>query len=72
MSTIIMRSKIKKTVKFIRNKKVRQLFRFGGWNFVGDIKMNHIIDFLLIQLDMKEKVKIPNTLIKKDKVKLNK
>jgi hypothetical protein len=25
---------------------------FGGWNFAGDIIMNHIIHFLLLQLDL--------------------
>jgi hypothetical protein len=25
---------------------------FGGWNFAGDIIMNHINDFLLIKLDL--------------------
>ncbi len=25
---------------------------FGGWNFAGDITMNHIYDFLLIKLDL--------------------
>jgi hypothetical protein len=29
---------------------------FGGWNFAGDITLNHINDFLLIKLDLKEKV----------------
>jgi hypothetical protein len=29
---------------------------FGGRNFAGDIIMNHINDFLLIKLDLKEKV----------------
>jgi hypothetical protein len=29
---------------------------FGGWNFASDIIMNHIYDFLLIKLDLKEKV----------------
>jgi hypothetical protein len=42
---------------------VALILGFGGWNFVGGIKMNHIFDFSLIKLDMKEKVKIPNTLI---------
>jgi hypothetical protein len=36
---------------------------FGGWNFAGDIIMNHIIHFLLLQLDPKEKVNFSNTLI---------
>jgi hypothetical protein len=36
---------------------------FGGWNFAGDIIMNHIIHFLLLQFDPKEKVKFSNTLI---------
>ncbi len=35
---------------------------FGGWNFAGDIIMNHIIHFLLSQLDPKEKLKFSNTL----------
>jgi hypothetical protein len=30
---------------------------FGSWNFAGDIIMNHIIHFLLLQLDPEEKVK---------------
>jgi hypothetical protein len=30
---------------------------FGGWNFAGDIIMSQINDFLLLQLDPKEKVK---------------
>jgi hypothetical protein len=25
---------------------------FGGWNFAGDITLNHINDFLLIKLDL--------------------
>jgi hypothetical protein len=29
---------------------------FGGLNFAGDITMNHIYDFLLIKLNLKEKV----------------
>ncbi len=36
---------------------------FGGCNFAGDIIMNHIIDFLLLQLGLEEKVKFSNTLI---------
>jgi hypothetical protein len=36
---------------------------FEGWNFAGDIIMNHIIYFLLLQLDPAEKVKFSNTLI---------
>ncbi len=36
---------------------------FGGWNFAGDIIMNHIIYFLLLQLDPEEKVKFSNTLL---------
>jgi hypothetical protein len=36
---------------------------FGGWNFAGDIIMNHIIHFLLLQLDPKERVKFSNILL---------
>ncbi len=28
------------------------ILEFGGWNFAGDIIMNHIIHFLLLQLDL--------------------
>jgi hypothetical protein len=35
---------------------VASIHGFGGWNFAGDITMNHINDFLLIKLDLKEKV----------------
>ncbi len=42
---------------------VADILGFGGWNFAGDITMNHIIDFLLIKLDLKEKVKFSNALI---------
>jgi hypothetical protein len=37
-------------------KSIDREFRFGGWNFAGDFTMNHIYDFLLIKLDLKEKV----------------
>jgi hypothetical protein len=42
---------------------VSLILGFGGWNFASDSIMKHIIDFLIIKLDIKEKVQIPNTLL---------
>ncbi len=42
---------------------VALILGFGVWNFACDIIMNHINDFLLIKLDLKEEVWIPNALI---------
>jgi hypothetical protein len=36
---------------------------FGCWNFAGDVKMNQFIAFLLLKLDLKEKVKFSHTLL---------